>query len=195
MLEQSPAAFDIEEFGKLFAEQRKNFVKLAYSFMHSMGEAEDIVNDSFLYVLERRDSILLGAGIKSYLYACVRDRCYMRLRERQRRYAANSLLSRAELLRLEASLSALQDDELTGKMFSSEVYEIFCQELARMPELTRTIYLASRQNNMTHNQIAESFQITTRKVATEMQRALSMLRLSLKDYLVLMLFLLSCIKR
>lgn len=188
--------FDIEQFGKLFSEQRTNFVKIAYSFLHDMGAAEDAVNDSFLYMFEHRDSIVLGASIKSYLYMCVRDQCYMRLRERQRQYQAKNLLTKSEYWRLEANINALQDDDFTEKLFKKEVYEIFCQELAKMPELTRAVYLASRQSDMTHQQIAETLHISKRKVATEMQRALFRLRVSLKDYLLMIaLVLLSCMHR
>lgn len=194
MPEQSPIAFDAEEFGKLFSGHRVYFVKIAYSFVRDLGEAEDIVNDSFVYVLEHRDTLSWDRNIKSYLYQCVKNRCYTHLRERQRLMRIKENISKSEFWQLETAINALQNDDLTRKLFSAEVYDIYCRELARMPELTRAIYQAHRRDEMTHQQIAEKFQVTPRKVATEMQRALSMLRLSLKDYLGLLVILSSCLR-
>ncbi len=52
-----------------------------------------------------------------------------------------------------------------------------------MPKLTKDIFLASREEEMTYMQIAARFNVSRRKVTSEIQRALKLLRRSLKDYL------------
>lgn len=85
--------------------------------------------------------------------------------------------------KLQSSLNSLSSDELSKKLFQSEIIELFSRELAKMPELTRAVYQASRQEGLTYQQIAERYNISTRQVASEMQRAYAQLRVPLKDYL------------
>lgn len=189
MSQTSAATFDADDFGKLFSEFRMRYIRIAYSYVQDMDAAKDIVTDCYLYIWEHRDTLQWGESIKGYLYQCVCDRCRMYLRRQQSLLRAKDDLSKSAYWRLRTSLDSLQNNDLTKKLFSAEVYEIYYRELERMPELTRRIYMASRQDEMTHQQIAEKFGISPRKVASEMQRALSWLRLSLKDYLSVLLLL------
>lgn len=187
MSEPTRAIFNADEFGKLFSELRMRYIRIAYSYVRDMDAAKDIVTDSYLYLWEHRETLAWGEGIKGYLYQCVQDRCRMYLRRQQALLRAKDDLSKSAYWRLQTSLDSLQNNDLTKKLFSSEVNDIFYRELERMPALTRAIYLASREEEMTHQQIAEKFRITPRKVASEMQRALAQLRFSLKDYMVLLI--------
>lgn len=53
----------------------------------------------------------------------------------------------------------------------------------------RNIFLSSRFENLTYNEIAEKYGISPRKVKREMQHALEILRTSLKDYLPFIIIL------
>lgn len=53
----------------------------------------------------------------------------------------------------------------------------------------RDIFLSSRFENLTYNEIAEKYSITPRKVKREIQHVLEIMRTSLKDYLPLLILL------
>ena len=152
-----------DEFGKFFSEYKNRFVSIAYGYVHDTDIAKDIVTDSFMYLWEHREQVNMAENIKGYIYFCVRTRCANR--------------------KLQSSLNSLSSDELSKKLFQSEIIELFSRELAKMPELTRAVYQASRQEGLTYQQIAERYNISTRQVASEMQRAYAQLRVPLKDYL------------
>lgn len=183
---QPTVTIDADEFGKLFSEYRMRYIQIARSYVRDLDVAKDIVTDCYLYIWEHKETLHWSESIKGYLYQCVHDRCRMYLRRQQALLRAKDDLSKSAYWRLQTSLDSLQHNDLTKKLFSTEVYEIYYRELERMPELTRAIYMASRQDDMTHQQIADKFGISTRKVASEMQRALARLRISLKDYLSLL---------
>lgn len=187
MPEPEAIACSADEFGKLFSDYRMRYIRIAHSYVHDMDVAKDIVTDCFLYVWEHRETLAWGESIKGYLYECVQDRCRMHLRRQQALLRAKDDLTKSAYWRLRTSLDSLQNNDLTHKLFSSEVYDIYYRELSEMPPLTRAVYMASRQDEMTHRQIAEKYRITTRQVASEMQRALARLRLSLRDYMALVL--------
>ena len=52
-----------------------------------------------------------------------------------------------------------------------------------MPKLTREIFIASRFDDKTYNEIAQDYRLTVRQVTSHIQYALRTLRLALKDYI------------
>lgn len=87
-----------------------------------------------------------------------------------------------------AEIGVLGKDEI-GLIFRSDIMEICRNLLASIPESSRDIFLSSRFENLTYNEIAEKYNITPRKVKREIQHVLEIMRTSLKDYLPLLILL------
>lgn len=172
-----------DEFGKFFSEYKNRFVSIAYGYVHDTDIAKDIVTDSFMYLWEHREQVNMAENIKGYIYFCVRTRCANHIKEQEVLRRAKNEITKDAYWKLQSSLNSLSSDELSKKLFQSEIIELFSRELAKMPELTRAVYQASRQEGLTYQQIAERYNISTRQVASEMQRAYAQLRVPLKDYL------------
>ena len=172
-----------EAFGRLFLECRSSFENIAFSYINDSDAAKDIVTDSFMYLWEHRETLEGEDNIKGYLYMCVRARCISHLRKQQTLLKAKNELSDEAKWRIETSLGALSDSGLSDRLYREEILQIFNNELVRMPKLTKDIFLASREEDMTYMQIAARFNVSRRKVTSEIQRALKLLRHSLKDYL------------
>lgn len=181
-----------DEFGKFFIECKPHFINIAFSYVHDIDIAKDIVTDSFVHLWEHRNDLNwdVNANIKGYLYSCVKTRCISNLRERQTHLKVDSELSRVAQWKLESSIQTLGNDELSEKLFRSEIIDIFLKELNQMPEQTKAIFLASRREGLTRQQIADIYHIPVRKVIDEIQKTLKVLRLALGDYLCWILFLL-----
>ena len=136
-----------------------------------------------MYLWEHRAQVNMAENIKGYIYFCVRTRCANHIKEQEVLRRAKNEITKDAYWKLQSSLNSLSSDELSKKLFQSEIIELFSRELAKMPELTRAVYQASRQEGLTYQQIAERYNISTRQVASEMQRAYAQLRVPLKDYL------------
>lgn len=136
-----------------------------------------------MYLWEHREQVSMAENIKGYIYFCVRTRCANHIKEQEVLRRAKNEITKDAYWKLQSSLNSLSSDELSKKLFQSEIIELFSRELAKMPELTRAVYQASRQEGLTYQQIAERYNISTRQVASEMQRAYAQLRVPLKDYL------------
>ena len=85
------------------------------------------------------------------------------------------------------SLQAFNPEEI----FSAEVAAIVRQSLDRLPELTREVFVARRFEELSYKEIAEKYGITVRRVEFELEKAVKQLRVALKDYLPVLLMLLS----
>ena len=133
-----------DEFGKFFSEYKNRFVSIAYGYVHDTDIAKDIVTDSFMYLWEHREQVNMAENIKGYIYFCVRTRCANHIKEQEVLRRAKNEITKDAYWKLQSSLNSLSSDELSKKLFQSEIIELFSRELAKMPELTRAVYQASR---------------------------------------------------
>ncbi len=85
---------------------------------------------------------------------------------------------------IDEDLNSFANSE-SAVLFSREVQSIIDRQLEALPETTRKIFVANRFDNKTYSEIAEEMEISHRKVVSEIQKALSCMRVALKDYLIM----------
>lgn len=176
-----------EEFGRIFARCRPQFVAIADSYLHDTSVAEDIVNDSFIRLWEKRDELLTD-NYEGYLFQIVIRKCLDYLRSLRTQQLVRQDMHDAGNRMLSYEINSLESCD-PNLLFAQEIETLFRQCVDRMPALTREVFLANRFRNKTYQEIADETGLTYRKVTSEMQAALQFLRRSLKDYLpVLLLF-------
>lgn len=167
--------------------QRGWLVMLANSYLQDTAAAEDIVNDSFISLIENIEG-LGDSVLKAYLAATVKNKCLNYLKRRESEHAAH------ENIRRRASdaenISILESDRMDFRMFSNEVGSICRDNLARMPKLTSDIFM-DRLNGKTYREIAEKYGISQRSVTYEISKVLAVLKEELKDYLPMFLIIVS----
>lgn len=119
----------------------------------------------------------------------VKNRCLNYLRDNAKIMHSEGSIDPEVNLRIKSMLSEISVLESSdmGEIFSSEVEGIFRKFLADMSELSRNIFISSRFEDLTYEEIAAKYGISPRKVKREIQKSLEILRVSLKDYLPLIL--------
>ena len=159
------------QFSNLYVEYHDRLVTVARLYVRDKMTAEDIVADSFVQLYAHIGDIPADMNIPAYLMTIVKNKClnYLKQKETHGRIEA-------EMLR---SLQTMEPRQI----FSCELQRLVHQAIDCMPELTRQVFMESRYNDKTYQEIAEELGITHRRVHTEMQKALAALRLALKDYL------------
>lgn len=173
------------EFNDLYENYRDMYITIANSYIHQLNISEDIVNESFIKLWEKREDIRTG-NYESYMFKVVTNRCldYMKLQKAKERNLEQMQDQSKALIDFEiASLEKCNPTEL----FKSEMLNLLRKSVGRMPEITRKVFIASRYEGLTYEKIAEKFGITVRKVTSEIQAALNFLRTDLHDYLPLVL--------
>ena len=181
-------------FGKLFMEYHDRYVAIARSYVRDEAAAEDIVSECFTTFWDRRGSIELKSSPEAYILKSVKNRCLNWLRDNSRLLNAEGPMDpdlNTKVKAMLSEISVIENDEM-GSIFSSEVERIFRRFLDDIPDLSRNIFLASRFEDLTYDEIAAKYGISPRKVKREIQKALEILRASLKDYLPLLLLM--CIR-
>ena len=180
---------DLAAFDRLFGEYRPRFIRFAASYVTDAAVAEDIVMESFMAAWERR-ALLSERSLPPYVLVIVRNKCLNHLRARQVRLRAEEHLHSHGARMLELRISPPEGCE-PAQLFSDEVRRLVKETLDRLPDRTREVFVRSRFRGESYKEIAAALGTTVKSVEFEISKAMRSLRVSLKDYLpLLMLFLL-----
>jgi len=150
-----------------FREHHQVLVRFAMHFLQSRDEAEEVVQELFLALWERRDRDEPIDLSRAYLFAAVRHRALNVLRHERvvRRHGARALLDPPP-----ASPSAL--DEVAGDELAARVRAA----LAGLSPKCRQVFLLSREGGLTYGEIAQTLGVHQKTVELHMTRALRALR-------------------
>lgn len=170
-------------------ESRRKFERFAMLYIRSAQHAQDIVMESFVYVLEHYDELDPGRNPESYLLSVIKGKCIDCLRHEQiKRAAEASILSDAQW-ELEMSIATLQAFD-PDWLYDKDLQRRFREALDDMPEATRRIFMMSRIENKTYAEIAAETGVSVKTVEYRISSALRLLRRRFGDiYLILAVLL------
>lgn len=168
---------DIKAFEALFQEFYPSMCIVATKFIADETAAEDIVQEAFIKLWEKRNAYQDIPSLKTFLYVSVKNLCFNHIRDRKVTIDYTS----PEAEKQEAIFKDLLIEE--------EAYRIIEDAVNALPPQSARIvkmYLDGKQNK----EIAEILNISVNSVKTLKYNALNSLRTILKDYFyVLLLFL------
>lgn len=172
---------DFERIYKLYYPKMSSFAK---NYILANEDVENIVQDVFLTLWERKDDLELTCTLTTYLFTLVKNRCLNFLRHKL----------------IEEEYNAQMKEELGFKLYAlelldysyqseKELQDIVQRALDKLPERCREIFVKSRIEGLKYREISEELGISVNTVENHMATALKKLRVELKDYLLLFLFL------
>ncbi|MEZ4795226.1 MAG: RNA polymerase sigma-70 factor [Flavobacteriaceae bacterium] len=139
----------------------------ALKMVHNRHTAEDLVQEVFVQLFERKDLSQIEA-VERYLIRCVKYKCIDHLRGKKH----HQLLDPNSL----AAKATYQPSDLNEE----SIEPLLHYYVAKLPPKTREVFLLSRQQQLTYPEIAETLNISVKTVEGQMARALRMLRELLK---------------
>lgn len=173
---------DLTTFNQLFVDYQERFIRFAYTYVEDMAIAEDFTSEAFIYYWENRHTLKDDSNIPAYILTVVKHKCLNYLQHIQvKEQTTEKLVSNAawELNIRITTLKACDPEEA----FSNEAMEIVRKTLEAMPRKTRKVFIMSRFENKTYNEIAEELNLTRKGVEFHISKTLKVLRYKLKDYL------------
>lgn len=186
-MSQPGSEIDLKAFNDLFGIYQQRFIRFAVSYIADASAAEDIVMESFIAAWENR-TMLTVLSFPAYTLTAVKNKCLNHLRAQGVRLRAAEDIHSHGTRMLQTRISTLQacDPE---ELFSEETRRLVQQTVDALPARTREIFVRSRFQGQSYKQIALEMDITTKSVEFEVSKAMKLLRLNLKDYLLALIFL------
>lgn len=178
---------ELKCFNDLYAQYHKKFIRFANSYVRDIAVAEDYTIISFMKYWEKKSLLPPDHNAPAYILTTVKNKCLNYLQHQETgEKVSESIFNQAqwELSTRIATLQACEPHDL----FKAEIKENVLKSLKKMPDTTRKIFLMSRYYDKSYKQIAEDFAMTTKGVEFHISKAMSVLRLSLKDYLPVLFY-------
>lgn len=169
-----------DNFDKIYLAYFFRLHRFAKEYVRSDEDAENIVQDIFVLVWEKRHLLNIQISLTAYLFSLVKNKCIDYLRKK--------IVSDDYNKELRIKLNSLEEFNMA---FADEAHiESFInQALDTLPPRCREIFIKSRIEGKKYKEIADEMNISVHTVDTQIRIALKKLRTELKDYLPLLVFL------
>ena len=170
---------DQKAFDTLFRRYYPMLCAYGHRFVE-LEDAEEIVEDSLLWIWENRETLVIESSLNSYLFKMVYRRALNKL-------AHIDATQRADTRFYEEMQEMLQD---TDYYQIEELAKRIEDAVAALPESYREAFVMHRFRDMSYKEIAETLGVSPKTIDYRIQQAVKQLRVNLKDYLPLLLPLL-----
>jgi RNA polymerase sigma-70 factor (ECF subfamily) len=163
-------------FDAMVADHCDRLCRFVYRYVGSREEAEDVVQEVFLAIWERGYE-WEGRDPLPFLYKAAHNRAISRARH--------------ESVHERWQLRASTTDEPTAttvdtELAESELADALACAIERLPERCRRVFTMSREQGLSHAEIARVLGLSQKTVESHIWRALTYLRASLAPYLALL---------
>src|ERR1700712_2801385 len=149
----------------------------AYNKTRDREEAKDIVHEVFASLWANYQSFNANNNLSGYLYTCVRN---VFLNQVARNVVQSKYL--ASLNQFSANGQVITDYLVRERQF----LDIINKEIASLPPKMGEVFKLSRNEYLTHKQIAEKLEISEQTVSKHVTNALKILRVKLGVFVYLL---------
>lgn len=171
----SEASFEV-----LFNSYYEALTHYAYTFMNNNDEAEDIVQQVYINLWENRMKLEIHTSARSLLYKAVHNTCLNRIKHLKIKSSHHQDLNYVQA-----------NDIYQTSTDHKELIERLHLALEILPEQCRKIFEMSRFEQLKYQEIANQLNLSIKTIENQMGKALKIMRAELKDYLPIVLLILS----
>ena len=159
---------------QIFRRYSQMLLGAAYRYLAAPDEAEEVVQDLFLWIWEHRSSWTVSGSLRPYLLLATRNRAFNRLRHRRVEHRLTERLQGSsdggEAVARSRPVDAL--DVIAG----DELSQVVSAAIEALPPRCREVFLGSRRDHLSHHEVAAMLGISTKTVEIHMTRALGGIR-------------------
>ena len=152
-------------FKTLYNKYKTQMVLFTIRFIKQKDAAEDIYHDAFAQIWLSRESLDETKSFSSFLYIVIKNRTLDQIRKKIQDQSFRSQLG-----------EDLSHDESLNGVMSQDFDKLFKESLNLLTHKQREVYLMSRSEYKTYQEIAESLDISVNTVKSHMTSATSILR-------------------
>ena len=163
-----------KEFKKLFDTYYPALCLYCKRFIDEIETREDIVQDTFVTLWNKREEIQFDDSAVFFLKACARNSCLNHLNHQsyKQKYVEEYL-----------EKNPMYDKSVDSLYTIGELQELLKKTLSQLPEEYKKVYVMSYLEGKTNIEIAEILGVSTKTVERYKSKSVTHLREGLKDYL------------
>ncbi|MDR1200136.1 MAG: RNA polymerase sigma-70 factor [Tannerellaceae bacterium] len=156
-------AFTTEEFEHSFKELYQPLCLFALRFINKADDAEDVVQQTFADLWDKRMGMSRILNLKAYLFQSVRNRSL-------------SVGAKSEWIQLEEQFPDVEDRSLEESIYDAERDARLWNEIDKLPPERKKIFLLSKRDGLKYQEIADELNLSIKTVENQISKALKTLR-------------------
>lgn len=167
-------------FEQVFRMYYSGLKSYAKKMLKDEAQADEVVQEVFFKLWEKRKEVNIGTSLKSYLFRAVHNTCLNLFKHQKVRdnYKAH----------IDSQPDEWQWDE-SDSMIATDLKEKILEGIALLPEQCARVFRMNRLEGYKYREIAEELGISPKTVEGQMSKALRRMRAHLKDYIPISLLL------
>ena len=161
---------DEKAFRKLYDLYWEKLFISAYNKLKDRELCEDILQEVFIGLWNKRNTLIIQTSLQNYLYASVTYKVYDVFRKNHD-FLKNELLEKFE--------QRIQDANPETLLMHQELIYQIEMAIDALPEKSRIVFKLSREEQLSYIEIAEKLNISVKTVEAHISKSLRLLRNSL----------------
>lgn len=168
LLVQELSKGNILAFNTLFREYSGRLYRFAYGYLKSRDEAEELVQEVFTIIWEKRSGLKQELSFKSYLFT-------ISFNIIRKHFRTKSHISEY----LKSGINDESDIQTSQKINYDSLYQLIADLVDQLPERRKLIFIKSRFEGLSVIEIAEELKISHKTVENQLTDALKYIRINL----------------
>jgi RNA polymerase sigma-70 factor (family 1) len=158
---------DRNAFAQIFKRYYRILLIHAYKKLEQLEVAEDVVQEVFSALWQKRDRISVSTNLSGYLYTSVKNRALdlIARKKTETRYV--------DSLKYFVESAVVLTDHLVREKQMKEIIE---REISKLPSKMRRVFELSRNHHLSHKEIASELNLSEQTVTDQIKKALKILR-------------------
>lgn len=142
----------------------------SYNVLKDKELCEDIIQDIFMNIWNNREKLEINISLKGYMYACARYQVFNQFKKNKDKIHVEFFDDLDKRFQHSTPETQLMHDELVQQINSI---------VESLPLKCQLVYKLSREEQLSHKEIAERLDISTKTVENHITKALQVIRLSM----------------
>jgi RNA polymerase sigma-70 factor (ECF subfamily) len=181
-----------DNFESIYSSYYPGMIRFAINYVGCKEEAENIVHDAFAEIWEaRRGEFYKMNYLLAFLFTSIKNKCIDYLRHQIVVRETEDIIQEAFRLDMQLKFDSLESFNQDLFFTGESVENMITQAINALPEKCRQIFIMNKLEGKKQKEIAQELNISINTIESQMAIAYKKLRESLKDYLPLLVFILS----
>lgn len=159
-------------FQMLYIRYWDSVLHFAYQKTKDLMTAEDIVQDIFVSLWNRREELVITSSFRNYLMVSIKYRV-IKFLDKQRGVRLDDELNQVDLV----------DDSTQEWLEFIEIKTLLEQLVSHLPDKYRIVYLLHKEEGLSHKEIAQCLELSEQAVNSRLVRARRSLSVGIKNYM------------
>lgn len=169
---------DEQTFDTIYKEYYRGLCGFASQYI-AQDDCEEVVQDVMMWLWENRTALEPDMSLKSLLFTIVKNKCINKITHVQIKQQVHEKL-----------YLKFQQQFENPDFYLGELMTLATEAIHKLPDEYREAFEMNRFDNLTYNEIAEKLGVSPKTIAYRISQSLKILRVELKDYLPILLWLL-----